>query len=80
MLNGMGGVNQHNQMRNKPAQNSPRGKKPGGGKKKSGGAFGMGSIENQLMDIIKMQGKLFERACMVTMRLFLKSKFSNSIR
>ena len=57
MLNGMGGVNQHNQMRNKPAQNSPRGKKPGGGKKKGGGAFGMGSIENQLMDIIKMQGK-----------------------
>ena len=59
---------QPNQMgRSKHAQNSPRGKKPGHhghGKKKQHhqggggqGAFGMGSIENQLMDIIKMQGK-----------------------
>jgi len=58
---------QPNQMgRSKHAQNSPRGKKPGHhghGKKKQHhqggggqGAFGMGSIENQLMDIIKMQG------------------------
>ena len=33
----------------------PRPGQKKGPKKKSGGAFGMGSIENQLMDIIKLQ-------------------------
>ena len=58
LLNPMmgGGMNQQGQMRGqKHQQHSPRGKKPHSAKKK-GGAFGMGTIENQLMDIIKMQG------------------------
>ena len=56
MMGGGMGANQQGQMRGqKHPQHSPRGKKPHSGKKK-GGAFGMGTIENQLMDIIKMQG------------------------
>lgn len=53
----------HNNLKPNQGHRQPKGggghiQRPGqkkGPKKKSGGAFGMGSIENQLMDIIKLQ-------------------------
>ena len=59
MLNGLGQSNQLNQKTQrmpKPMSNQPKQRR--GPKKTQKNTFGMNTIETQLMDIIKLQGKL----------------------